>query len=280
MLSSRRTSVAPPAGLERSPAPGSTSSLLVHRLVQVQQRVRHHRPGGALGARVRWRRRPATARPSSGSRLRPSRRRQPRRALVARGAAALTDALSPRPAGCARKCASCFSYDATMRSISAERGRARRHQAEAERGAVASRRAALVHHPAGQRARRLEERLVVQRRERLQRRVGADAAHRAELAARGVEGDEARVRRRAADERVEAAAVPVFACARDPLLVAVRVVPDALGLRREDARAADLRAEQARSPRAPRRAASRLPCGSAGRARAGGCRGRARAARA
>ena len=46
---------------------------------------------------------------------------------------------------------------------------------------------ALTHHPIRERACRFEERLVVQHRQRLQRRVRPHAAHRAELAAGGVE---------------------------------------------------------------------------------------------
>ena len=49
---------------------------------------------------------------------------------------------------------------------------------------------------------------------------------------------------RPADEDVEPAAVPVLALARRPLLAAVGHVPDAVGLRRKDARAADLRPQQ------------------------------------
>ena len=70
----------------------------------------------------------------------------------------------------------------------------------------------------GQRARGLERRRIVEQRQRLQRRVGADAAHRAELAAGGVERHEARIRRRAAPERVEAAAVPILALLVGPLV--------------------------------------------------------------
>src|SRR5439155_1009966 len=59
------------------------------------------------------------------------------------------------------------------------------------------------------------------------------------------EGGEARVRRGAADEGIDAAAVAVFVLALDPLHVAVGPVPDARWLVRKDARAADFGAQQA-----------------------------------
>ncbi len=96
----------------------------------------------------------------------------------------------------------------------------------------------------GQRPRRLERRAIVQQRQRLQRRVGAHAPRRAVLAAGRVERHLHRIRRRPAQERVEAAAVAILALALDPPILVVGHVPDAVGLGREDAGAVHLRAEQ------------------------------------
>ena len=133
--------------------------------------------------------------------------------------------------------------------------RARQHQLHAPRGAR-GRRAASRHHPPRQRPRRFERRRIVQQRQRLQRRVGADAAHRAELAAGRVEGHEARIRRRAPPERIQAAAVAILAAAGGPLVGVVRHVPDAVRLDRVDARAEHLAAEQ--TARRQRRVANHL----------------------
>ena len=54
-----------------------------------------------------------------------------------------------------------------------------------------------------------------------------------------------RIRRGSPDKGVKPAAVPVLAFALYPLVVVVRHVPDAFGLRREDAWTADLGAQQA-----------------------------------
>src|SRR5205085_3531200 len=53
-----------------------------------------------------------------------------------------------------------------------------------------------------------------------------------------------RIRRRAPYEGVEAAPVAVFARARRPSFRAIRIAPDAVGLRRKDAGAADLATKQ------------------------------------
>src|SRR5439155_25476737 len=72
----------------------------------------------------------------------------------------------------------------------------------------------------------------------------AHAPRGTELPAGGVEHREAGIGRGPPGERVEGTAVAVLARARLPAVVAVRVVPDALGLEGEHARAADLAAEQ------------------------------------
>src|SRR5204863_5047469 len=88
-------------------------------------------------------------------------------------------------------------------------------------------------------------RRIVEGRQRLQGSVGADAPRSAELAAGRVEGGQARVWRGAADEGIDAASVTILVLALDPLHVAVGPVPDAGGLIRKDARAADFGAQQA-----------------------------------
>src|SRR5262249_46638855 len=97
-------------------------------------------------------------------------------------------------------------------------------------------------HALGQTAGGLEKGFVVEERERLQGRVGAHPSHRAGLAARGVEGHEAGIGRRAPKKSLQAAAVTVFAFAVSPLVLAVRIAPDPLRLRRKNARPADLAA--------------------------------------
>ena len=95
----------------------------------------------------------------------------------------------------------------------------------------------LAQHARRQRPRRLEIRFVVQRRQRLERRVRAHAPDGRVLPARRVERHEARIRRRPPDEHIEPAPVSILPFARNPFLAAVGNVPDAVGLRREDARA-------------------------------------------
>ena len=134
-----------------------------------------------------------------------------------------------------------------------------------------------AHDARGQRPRGLEEGRVVEGGERLQRRVGAHAPHGAELAAGRVEGGEHRVGRRAPHEGVEAAAVAVLALRSSSTCRRCRGCPRCpSGWSGKTLGPADLRAQQAAGRERRRRAPSRPPCGSAARARAGGCRDRAR----
>src|SRR5205807_294226 len=74
------------------------------------------------------------------------------------------------------------------------------------------------------------EYLIVQRRQSLQWRIGAGPAVAADFAAGGIEGHEGGIGGGAAPEGVQAAAILVATAARDPLVVAVRVEPDAVRL--------------------------------------------------
>ena len=121
---------------------------------------------------------------------------------------------------------------------------AREDQLDAERGARPCI-AANGNHPTAQCARGLERCRIVQKGQGLERRVRADAADGAVLAARRVERHEARIGRGAAPERIQAAPIAILTGARCPLVAVVRHVPDAVGLHREHARAEHLRAEQA-----------------------------------
>ena len=92
----------------------------------------------------------------------------------------------------------------------------------------------------GERLRGLEVDGIVQHDERSKRRVRAHAPHRAGLAARRVERDERGIRRAAAQEGVDRAAVAVLALARPPRVARVDDLPHAVGLRRHHGRPADL----------------------------------------
>ncbi len=182
---------------------------LGHRLVEVQQHVADHRPGGQVDLVC--------------CHLRVLRKVE---GLGGFGRGGRVPRLRLR-----EECAQTVEF---------RRGRqAAGHQAESVRQPCVDGRLGLRPHACRQRPRVFEEALVVQRGQCLQRRVGAHATHRAELTAGGVEGHEHRVRRRSSQERVEAAAIPVLARAFDPLRVVVRVVPDVGWLRREHARPAD-----------------------------------------
>ena len=107
-----------------------------------------------------------------------------------------------------------------------------------KRRPLLGRRAALLDDPPGQGLGRLDVDRIVQRHERLQRRVRADAADGADLAARGVERRHRRVRDRPPPEGVQAAAVAVLARAGRPGPLAVEGrLPQARRLRRVDATA-------------------------------------------
>src|SRR5690242_7617107 len=117
----------------------------------------------------------------------------------------------------------------------------RQAQAKRQFRARVSVRTGTAHHPAGQGLGGFEKCRIVQRRERLERRIGSDAAHRANLAAGRVEVEQAGIRRGAADEGVNSAPVAILATALFPLLIVVRKIPDAFRLRRKYAQPADLR---------------------------------------
>ena len=77
-------------------------------------------------------------------------------------------------------------------------------------------------------------------------RVGSHSLDRADLAARGVEGGHRGIRHGAPPERIQPAAVAVCALAGRPGALAVeRRLPETVGLRRKDARAAELSRKQA-----------------------------------
>ena len=91
----------------------------------------------------------------------------------------------------------------------------------------------------------LDELGIVQRVERLERSVASGALEHAVFAAGCVEIHHHRMRHRAAPERVEAPAVFVLSRRGLPRLAVIDDLPNAVGLRRHHARAADLVAEQA-----------------------------------
>ena len=126
----------------------------------------------------------------------------------------LDDDAPPR-AGPSEPFEACALNEATMRSTSSGFGvRVTASRKRVEWPGSSSAAGASLRTSRRERARRLEERLVVQRRQRLERRVGPHAPHRAVLAAGRIERHEARIRRRAADEHVEPAAVPILPVAR------------------------------------------------------------------
>ena len=92
----------------------------------------------------------------------------------------------------------------------------------------------------------LDERLVVQRHQRLQRRVRRDPPGDANVAARHVEREHARVAARPLPVGVDRAAVAVLALGRLPLLAVVNDPPHALRLRRHHRLAVHLGRQPAR----------------------------------
>ena len=86
-------------------------------------------------------------------------------------------------------------------------GAPRQASAESVSGATGGIRTPILSHPARQGLRRFEKRRVIERRQSLERRIGAHAPHRAKLARRRVERGPTGVRRGAANEGVEGAAV-------------------------------------------------------------------------
>src|SRR5437667_8101459 len=100
----------------------------------------------------------------------------------------------------------------------------------------------LRHHAASECRGGLDECLVVERCQRLQRRIGSRPAFRAYLTAWSVKRHQSRVGGGAPPKCVEPAAVLVAACARDPFVATVRIVPHAVGLVWEHAGSADFAA--------------------------------------
>ena len=120
----------------------------------------------------------------------------------------------------------------------------------------------------------LDEGRVVEQRQGLERRVGPEPPRAGLHAAGRIEGRQERVRRGPPEERVEPAAIAVRAGIGLPRALHLTQVHHALGLGREDARAADDARQETAARSGRRRGSARRRGGAAPAATAADCRDR------